>query len=180
MSLAIIIYCTVFALAYAWALVWILERKEKRYGQGSISFTDAFVVGSFVIILVYLSNIVVLIAWTRYAFLYDLGLITCLAAFIAYRETAYKARAARKKRRLRAEARLLERYIKKDPSNTAYLERLSEVYEKTGEFKKALAAARLAAKLDPAVKNTWRVKQLEEETSGNAPERGEGGKIAGD
>ena len=45
MSLAIIIYCTVFALAYAWALVWILERKEKRYGQGSISFTDAFVIG---------------------------------------------------------------------------------------------------------------------------------------
>jgi len=36
------------------------------------------------------------------------------------------------------------------------------VYEKLGEKEKALTAARMAAKLDPAVRNAWRVKMLEE------------------
>ncbi len=158
----IIIYCTVFTLVYTWALVWILERKEKEYGQGSISFTDAFMIGAFVVIFVYFSNIVVVMRWTRSAFIYDLALVTGLAAFGVYRETSYKARAGRGSRRLRAEARLMEGYIAKDPVNAAYFERLSEVREKLGEKDKALAAARRAAELDPIVKNTWRVKQLEE------------------
>jgi len=160
--LGIIIYCTVFTLAYAWALVWILERKEEKYRQGSISFTDVFIVVAFVVIFVYLSNIVVLIRWTRSAYLYDLFLITGLAGFGVYRETMYKARAAKVRHRQRAEVRLLESHIAKDPSNAAYFERLSEVYEKLGEKESALAAAKMAAKLDPAVRNDWRVKQLEE------------------
>ena len=162
MILGIIIYCTVFTLVYAWALVWILERKEKKYRQGSISFTDAFMVGAFVLIFVYFSNIVVLMRWTRSAFIYDIALITGLAAFGVIRETSYKARAGKVNRRLRAEARLMEGYLAKDPVNAAYFERLSEVREKLGEKEKALAAARRAAELDPIVKNTWRVKQLEE------------------
>lgn len=160
--LGIIIYCTVFALAYTWALVWILERKEKRYGQGSISFTDAFSVGAFTVIFVYFSNIMVLIRWPRSAYLYDLALITALAGFGVYKETLYKARAAKVRHRQRAEVRLLEGHIAKDPANAAYFERLSEVYEKLGEQEDALTAAKMAVKLDPAVRNTWRVKQLEE------------------
>ncbi|MDO8804212.1 MAG: hypothetical protein Q7R35_07265 [Elusimicrobiota bacterium] len=163
MLLGIIIYCTVFALVYAGALVWILERKEKEYRQGSISFTDAFIVGASVVIFVYLTNIVVLMSWPRAAATaYDIVLVTALAAFGVYRETAYKARAWKTRRRLRAETRLLEWHVAKDPANAAYYERLSEVYEILGEKEKALVAARMAAKLDPAVKNTWRVKQLEE------------------
>ncbi len=162
MVLSLIIYCTVFALAYAWALVWILERKEKKYLQGSISFTDAFLVGAFIIIFVYFSNIVVLMRWPRSALTYDIILVTALAAFGTYRETFYKARSRKTGTRRRAEARLLEIHIAKDPDNPAYYERLSEVYEKLGEKEKALAAARRAAELDPAVKNTWRVKQLED------------------
>ena len=160
--LGILIYCTVFALAYTWALVWILERKEKKYAQGHISFTDAFSLGSFVIIFVYFSNIVVLIRWTRSAYIYDLALITALAGFGVYKETVYKARAAKANHRQRAEVRLLEHHIAKDPANAAFYERLSEVCEKLGENEKALATAKMAAKLDPAVRNTWRVKQLEE------------------
>lgn len=162
MVLEIVIYCALFTLSFAWALVWILERKEKRYGQGSISFTDAFSVGAVVTIFVYFSNIVVFMRWPRSALFYDIALITGLAAFGVYRETAYRARALKGRRRLRAEVRLLERYVVNDPANAAYFERLSEVYEKLGEKEKALAAARMAARLDPAVSNAWRVKQLEE------------------
>ena len=161
MVLGIIVYCTLFTLAFAWALVWVLERKEKKYGQGSISFTDAFSVGSVVIIFVYFSNIVVFMRWPRSALAYDVALITALAAFGVYRETSYKARARKGNRRLRAEARLLEWHLSKDPANAAWFERLSEVYEKLWEKAKALAAARMAAKLDPAVRNAWRVKTLE-------------------
>ena len=159
-TLAILSYCTVFCLAYAWTLVWILERKEKRYRQGSVSFTDAFIINSLVIIFVYLSNIVVLIHWGSSAFLYDIALIAALAGFGTYKETTYKVCAARIARRQRAEVRLLEYHIGKDPANAAYFERLSEVYEKLGEKEKALEAARMAAELHPDVRNTWRVKQL--------------------
>ena len=31
--LQILIFSTIFALAYSWVLVWILERREKVYGQ---------------------------------------------------------------------------------------------------------------------------------------------------
>jgi len=159
--LAILAYCTVFSLAYAWALVWILERKEKKYRQGTVSFTDAFIVGALVIMLVYISNIVVLIRWGSSALVYDLALIAALAGFGTYKETRYKFRAAKTAHRQRAEIRLLEHHIKQDPANAAYFERLSEVYEKLGENRKALEAARMALELHPDVRNSWRVKQLE-------------------
>ncbi len=162
MVLLITVYCVVFALAYAWALVWILERKEKRYGQGSFSFTDAFLAAALTGMMVYFTNTIAIMAWPGSALFYDLVLLAGLGAFGLYRETSYKTRAARVSRRQRAEARLLERHIKNDPANAAYFERLSEVYEKLGEKEKALAAARMAARLDPAVRNTWRVKMLEE------------------
>ncbi len=162
MVILVTVYCIVFALAYAWALVWILERREKKYGQGSFSFTDAFLVASLVGMMVYFTNTIVIMAWPASALFYDLVLLAGLGAFGIYKETAYKARAARVSRRQRAEARLLERYVANDPANAAYFERLSEVYEKLGEKDKALAAARMAAKLDPAVRNAWRVKMLEE------------------
>lgn len=162
MVLGIVIYCTLFTLAFAWGLVWVLERKDKKYRQGLISFTDAFSVGSVTIIFVYFSNIVVFMRWPRSALAYDVALVTGLAAFGIYRETSYRARARKGNRRLRAEARLLEWHLSKDPANAGWFERLSEIYEKLGEKEKALTAAKMAAKLDPTVRNDWRVKMLEE------------------
>ncbi len=156
----IIVYCTVFALAYAWAAVWMLERKEKKYRQGSSSFTDAFLVGAFILVFVYFSNMVVMMRWTDAAFTYDLALLAGLAAFAIYKEVLYRARDNYASRRMRAEARLLERYMLKDPGNAAYFERASELYEKLGDREKAIEAARMAAKLDPTVRNTWRFKEL--------------------
>lgn len=162
MLLWIIIYCTVFALAWAWALVWILERKDRIHLAGSASFTDAFLLGAFFLIFIYISNMVVLVRWPRSAFFYDLALVTGLAGFGLYKETTYKVLAAFRWKRLRDEALALEWNIAKDPSNGAYYERLSEVYEKMGKKDRALEAAKAAAKLDPAVSNALRVKHLEE------------------
>lgn len=159
--LGIVVYCSLFALAYAWTLVWILERKEKKYRQGITSFTDALLPGSLVIVFVYISNIVALMRWGSSAALYDMALIAAMAGFCVYKETRYKLRAAKVDHRRRAEVRLLEYHITKDPANAAYFERLSEVYEKLGEREKALAAARHATKIAPDVRNTWRIKQLE-------------------
>lgn len=159
--LAIVIYCTLFCLAYTWTLVWILERREKKYRQGTFAFTDAFIVGALAGIFVYISNIVAIMRWGGSAFLYDVVLITALAAFGTYKETRYKARAGKVTRRQRAEVRLLEYHINKDPANAAYYERLSEVQEKLGNKENALAAAKRAAEIHPDVKIAWRIKQLE-------------------
>jgi len=158
----VVLYCTAFALLWAWGLVWILERKEKKYLQGSLSFTDAFLAGSFFLIVIYISNIVVLVRWQRFGIFYNIALVTALAGFMLYKETEYKTRAAMRNRRLRAEVRLLEFHLKKDASNAAYYERLSEIYEQLGEKRAALETARLGAKLEPTMRNSWRVKHLEE------------------
>jgi len=91
------VYCAVFALAYAWGLVWILERKEKRYGLGTGSYTDAFLSAAFVSVFVYFSNVVALLKWPRSAPAYDLALLAVLAAFGLRREKSYRARAKKEK-----------------------------------------------------------------------------------
>ena len=68
----------------------------------------------------------------------------------------------RDRHRLRAEIRLINIYISKDPSNTAYYGRLCDVYAKLGEKKNALEAARMAYKLEPTARNKVRIEQLEE------------------
>jgi len=158
----VVIYCTVFALLWAWGLVWILERREKKYRLGSVSFTDALLAGSFFLIAVYISNIVVLVRWPRAAVLYEVALVTGLAGFMFYKESYYKAQRALRLHRLRAEVRLLDFHLAKDPANASYHERLSELHETLGNKDLALENARLAAKIEPTVGHSWRVKQLEE------------------
>ncbi len=158
----ILLYCTVFSLAYSWVLVWILERREKKYGQGALSFTDAFLSGAVTLVLVYASSLGLLTRSYRAGITYDVALLTALAGFCLYRESLYRLRAKRMRHRRLAEIRLLNAHIAKDPSNAVYYERLSEVFERLGETGEALEAARMAAKLDPAVRNQWRVRQLEE------------------
>jgi tetratricopeptide (TPR) repeat protein len=131
--------------------------------ESDISFSDAFLAGAFALIFVYLSNIIVILRWPRSAFFYDLILVTGLAGFGLYRETLHKTLAALRWKRLRDEALALELNITRDPENGAYYERLSEVYEKLKRPDKAIEAARLGLKLEPSVRNTLRVKHLEQD-----------------
>lgn len=158
-----LVYSTVFALAYSWVLVWILERREKKYGQGALSFSDAFLAGSVTLVLVYLSNLFVFIIWPRSAASFNVLLITALAGFCFYKESSYKLQQKRIAHRWRAEVRLLNIYISKDPANAAYFGRLSDLHCKLGEKERALEAARMAEKLEPSERNRWRIKQLTED-----------------
>lgn len=158
-----LLYATLYALFYAGVLLWILERRGKKYGQGALSFPEALAAGSLVLIVVYFFNIVVLLTRPCSAVTYNLLLTAALAAFCLYKEAGYRRQAKKYLRRQRAEARLMEIYARKDPRNGACHERLSELYEKLGEKDRALQEARSAAQLDPSVRNQWRIKQLEED-----------------
>jgi hypothetical protein len=155
-------YSTVFAIVYSWVVVWIIERREKKYGQGTSQFSDAFLTGSFTLITVYLSNILVFFMWPTSAASFNVLLITVLAAFCLYRESVYQLDAKKIRRRLFAEARLVNIYISKDPSNAAYYGRLCDIYAKLGEKAPALEAARMANKLEPTARNRVRIEQLQE------------------
>lgn len=153
-------YSTLFALAYSWVLVWILERREKKYGQGALSFSDAFLTGSVSLFLVYISNFTVLMMRPSSAGSFNVLLVTALAGFCFYKESTYKLQQKRIAHRWRAEVRLLNIYISKDPANAAYFGRLSDLYARLGEKDRALEAARMAEKLEPTERNRWRLKQL--------------------
>ncbi len=157
----IIIYSAIFAMASAWALVWILERKDKRYGQGGTSFTDAAPVGAFFMATIFISDVVALLNSPGAAVFYNLALIAGLGFFMLWRESGYRARENLIKKKLRIEIRVLEKHALIDPSNAALHERLSEIHERLGEKEKAMESARLASKLDPNVRNSWRIKDLE-------------------
>jgi tetratricopeptide (TPR) repeat protein len=171
---AILIYGVLFAGLYAWGVVWILERRDRKYRQGTTVFTDAFLTGSWVLLSVYISNIIVMLRWPSSAVTYDLVLLAGLAAFAGYRELLYRGLHSEVRRKLRAEARLLEQYMKKDPGNAALWERASEIYEELGEHGKAVEAARAAAELDPTVRNSWRFRTLLEDADQSAGGKGRG------
>ena len=158
--LGVIIYGALFALGYAWAAVCVIERRDKKYRQGTTSFSDAFMPGAFILLFVYITNMLVLVQWPSYAITYDLVLLAGLGVFSAYREIIYRSRDTESRRRLIAEARLVEIHMKKDPGNAALFERASELYEQLGEREKAIEAARAASELDPTVRNSWRFKEL--------------------
>jgi cytochrome c-type biogenesis protein CcmH/NrfG len=156
----IVVFSVLFSAAWVWALVWILERGDRTYRQNTVSFADTFLAGAIAAIFVYLLNFFALVLRPDRVVYYDILLSTALTGFGLYRETVYKARAAARGRRLRAEARLIENHLRKDPANAAWFERLSEVREKLGERERALWAARKAAELAPTVRNAGRVKHL--------------------
>lgn len=161
--LQVLAYSAAFALAYAWVLVWVLERRDKKYRQGDAAFSDTFLAGSITLVLTFLSNVLVLLAWPLSAATYNVGLVTALAGFCLYRESLYKLEAKKIEHRRRAELRLLRIYIARDPANAAYFTRLSVLHERLGEKKDALEAALMAEKLEPTERNRWRIKQLRED-----------------
>ncbi|MEW5907128.1 MAG: hypothetical protein AB1734_10180 [Elusimicrobiota bacterium] len=162
MLIGTIFYAGAFAAAYAWALTWILERRDRKYGQGAVSSADSLAAGLYVFAFVFFSNLLIVSTKPAHAGLYAGALITALAGFCLYRESVYKLRAKRVNHRRLAEVRLLRIHIARDPGNASYYERLSEVYENLGDKKEALETARMAAKLEPTVRNHWRLKHLEE------------------
>lgn len=89
--------CAAFAFAYAGAVIWILERRDKKYRLGSTSFMDAFPAGAAVVLAVFLSTLLLLLKNPKAAALYAALLAAGLAFFILRREAAYRSRAKNKR-----------------------------------------------------------------------------------
>jgi len=66
----------------------------------------------------------------------------------------------------------LEHLLAQDSLNAFCFEKLSEVYWEMGKKEKALAAAREAVRLDPTVKNQWRLDDFEHEIREKKRRRG--------
>ncbi|HAD81588.1 TPA: hypothetical protein DCG35_03790 [Candidatus Edwardsbacteria bacterium] len=91
-----LLYSAAFALACAGAVVWSLERGDKKYRLGTTTFMDAFPSAAAVLLLVFLSSLFLLFTSLRAAVLYDLFLTAALLIFIWRKEAAYRARAKNK------------------------------------------------------------------------------------
>lgn len=161
--LKILSYALIFSVACSGTVVWILERREKKYGLGGISMSDAFLAAAAFLIFVYLSTLVVLLRWPGYGGTFSVLVITALAGFCLYRESIYKLQQRKLDHRDQAEVRLMLTHIAKDPGNSAYFMRLSELYEKLGNKKQAIEAAEMVFKLEPTERNRFRLKHLEED-----------------
>lgn len=158
--LGILAFNGLFAVAFSWALVWAIERREKKYGLAGPSLSDAFLAGALSLFFSFLGGVSVMFLWPRLYSTFVVGACTALAGYCLYRESLYKLERRRIDHRLRAEVRLINIHISKDPSNAAYYHRLTDLYEKLGDARQALQAAEMALKLEPTVRNHLRADHL--------------------
>jgi tetratricopeptide (TPR) repeat protein len=189
MPFAIIMFCMFFGMAVAWAALWTLKKLGAAHRK-KIHPPAGFLAGALIFTSVYGLNRLAFPAWPKAVPVIDLVL---LAGILVIPEVKRKlGRPGPKSKpklkpklrtqpkpvdletqRLRIEAKALERMLEIDPLNAFCFERLSEIYEKTGEYARALEAAREAAKLDPTVKNRLRAEELEKETQPQRKQAGE-------
>jgi len=161
--LFLIIYFLVFSLVLTGAFTWALERRWKKYLLGETYSGHTFIWTSLIFIFSYLGNIVASFVFPR-AFVYlQLLMLAAACIFIMIKERGYKAEAGLLKQGLADEIAGLREVLKRDPSNTACHERLSELFESTGDMEAAAAHAEKAAGLDPTEKNKWRLETLRRE-----------------
>lgn len=162
LTFGVILFSSVFALAYAGAAVWVLGRKARVSRRRSAHFPHVFLAGSVTFSLVYILNRVAFPAHPKATAVFNLALLAGIFFFPVLRKRLRRVRVKIAKAHPRqSEVAALERMFTLDPLNTFCLEKLSEIYEEMGEYEKALTAANGAAKLDPSVKNRCRVEDLQ-------------------
>src|SRR3989338_5940879 len=163
-----ILFCSLSGLAFSGAALWVLGRKAKASRRRKAHFPHAFLAGSVTFTLVYILNRLAFPVRPKLAAVLNLA---ALAAIFLLPLAIKKLRKKLLRRRPKAaekhprhpEIEALERMFRQDPLNAFCLEKLSEIYEETGEYGKALAAAYEAAKLDPSMKNKSRIEDLKKE-----------------
>ena len=165
MTFGVIIFCSLSAMAFSGAVLWLLGKKARASRWKTTPFSYAFLAGSLTFSLVYILNRLAFPLWPGATSVLNLALLAGLFGSRALRKKLRRRRRpkAAKKHPLHAEAAALEEMLTQDPLNAFCHEKLSEIYEKMGENDKALLAAREAAKLDPTMKNRWRVEDLKTE-----------------
>ena len=151
-------------MAFSSAVLWLLGKRARASRRKTTPFAYAFLAGSFTLSLVYIINRLAFPLWPAATSVFNLALLAGMFGSRALRKKLRRRRPkTAKKHPLHAEAAALEEMLTQDPLNAFCHEKLSEIYEKMGENDKALLAAREAAKLDPTMKNRWRVEDLKTE-----------------
>ena len=164
MTFGVILFCCFSAMAFSSAVLWLLGKRARASRRKTTPFAYAFLAGSFTFSLVYIINRLAFPLWPAATSVFNLALLAGMFGSRALRKKLRRRRPkTAKKHPLHAEAAALEEMLTQDPLNAFCHEKLSEIYEKMGENDKALLAAREAAKLDPTMKNRWRVEDLKTE-----------------
>lgn len=159
-------------MAFSGAVLWLLGKRARASRRKTTPFSNAFLAGSLTFSLVYIVNRLAFPLWPAATSVLNLALLAGLLGSRALRKKLRRRRPkAAKKHPLHAEAAALEEMLMQDPLNAFCHEKLSEIYEKMEQNDKALLAAREAARLDPSMKNRWRVEDLKTEILRKKPPR---------
>ncbi len=163
MLFLLIIYLLFFSVSLAWGMTWVMERGEKKYHLGANYSRPIFLWASLIFIFSYIGNIVVFYTSQRAFMPLQISLFAALLVFAALKEKSYKAQILIEEQKVLEEINQLEKGLTNDPSNSSYHERLSELYERSGNMPEAELHAKTAHDMDPTERNKWRVKTLRQD-----------------
>lgn len=133
------VYFWIFAGCATAIVVSTLERREKKYGLGLrgshiLHDLNIFITASLTFSFLSLGNAMLCTGLRPLTFVWIQVLAAAgLFAFAGVMELRYREEARLHGQELADEMALLRKELGKDPGNAAYLERLEELYEKTGD-----------------------------------------------
>lgn len=148
------IYFWVFAGCVTAIVVSTLERRETKYRLGSrhnhiLHDLNVFITAVFTFNFVALGNAMLCTGLRTLTFVWIQVLAAAgLFAFAGFMELRYREEARAHRQDMLDEMALLRKELERDPENAAYLERLEELYEKTGDMKAAAPCLRRLAELN--------------------------------
>ena len=149
-----------FALGAAAAIGWISERVEKKYHLAAVYSPNTLLIVSLSFVFTYF--ILMFSALIFYDIFYYIQ-FSFAAAILLYgslKERQYRSLYNELLEKKKKEAEKLEKAVAEDPSNSAFWERLSELYSARGRKKEAIDAAQKAVALRPDTANKWLLDRL--------------------
>lgn len=163
MTLVRVVACSFFALAFSGAVIWIMEVKALTAHRSITPISYTFLAGSITFSFIYILNRLVFPFWPKMTVALNLTVLAAIFLLPVLRKNLrHKRPRAGKKHRLHSEASGLQQMLEKDPLNAFCHERLSDIYGELGKYDRALEAALEAFRLDPTIKNKWRVEDFKQ------------------
>lgn len=148
------IYFWGFAGCVTAIVVSTLERRETKYGLGArrnhiLHDLNVFITAAFTFNFVALGNAMLCTGLRPLVFVWVQVLAAAgVLAFAGFMELRYRKEARAHRQEMLDEIALLQKELERDPGNAAYLERLEELYEKTGDVKAAVACLKRLSTLN--------------------------------
>ena len=140
------IYCWTFSFCFTAFFISTLERGHTKYGLGYsggqiLHGLNIFIIASLMFGFISFGNAALCVFLRPVSFIWlQVLAVAGLFAFAGFMELRYKGKARWYRQEILEEMAVLRKGLEKDPANAAYLERLEELYEKTGDMKAAAAS----------------------------------------